>query len=81
MDDRKGVIVAERKGLTVTGTLGVLAADRGLVDFSQAIKKLEGTSFRRPEVLLDSLLKKHARGAGPSARGRKILGLLARIDP
>jgi hypothetical protein len=34
MDDRNGVHVAERKGLTVTGTLGVLdlAAERRLLD-------------------------------------------------
>lgn len=63
MDDRKGVSAAERKGLRVTGTLGVLdiAAERGLVDFGQAIEKLERTTFRRPEALLDALLKKHAQ--------------------
>ncbi len=63
MDDRKGVIAAERKGLRVTGTLGVLdlAAERGLVDFRQAITELERTNFRRPEAVLNSLLKKHAR--------------------
>ena len=50
----------------MTGTLGVLdlAAGRGLVDFGLAIKKLERTNFRRPEALLDVLLKKHAQGSG-----------------
>jgi hypothetical protein len=56
MDDRKGVVVARRKGLRVTGTLGVLdlAAQRGLVSFAQAVDRLRRTSFRIPEVLLDS---------------------------
>jgi predicted nucleic acid-binding protein len=62
MDDRKGVIVAHAKGLRVTGTLGVLdiAAQRGLVDFAQVIRRLRRTTFRIPEALLDSLLRKHA---------------------
>jgi predicted nucleic acid-binding protein len=61
MDDRKGVAAAESKGLLVTGTLGILdiAAERGLVDFTAAIRDLERTSFRRPTELLHSLLAKH----------------------
>ena len=44
MDDRKGVVVARGKGLRVTGTLGVLdlAAQRGLVNFAQAVTRLAG---------------------------------------
>ncbi|MGA2183427.1 MAG: DUF3368 domain-containing protein [Bryobacteraceae bacterium] len=66
MDDRKGVIAARGKGLRVTGTLGVLdlAARRGLVDFAQAVNRLRRTSFRIPEALLDSLVKKHAQQGG-----------------
>lgn len=66
IDERAGFRIAKRKGLRVTGTLGVLdlAADRGPVDFGQAIRKLERTSFRRPEAVLDALLKKHAEGSG-----------------
>ena len=66
MDDRKGVIVARGMGLRVTGTLGVLdiAAQRGLVNFTQAINRLRRTTFRIPEALLDSLLKKHAPESG-----------------
>lgn len=66
IDERDGFRVAKGKGLRVTGTLGLLdlAADRGLVDFGQAIKKLEQTSFRRPEAVLDALLRKHAREGG-----------------
>jgi predicted nucleic acid-binding protein len=66
MDDRKGVIVARGKGLRVTGTLGVLdiAAQRGLVDFAVAVSRLRQTTFRIPEALLDSLVKRHAQNAG-----------------
>ena len=66
MDDRKGVIVARGKGLRVTGTLGILdiAAERGLVDFAQAVSRLRRTTFRIPEALLDSLMKKHAQEGG-----------------
>jgi len=66
IDERAGFRVAKRKGLRVTGTLGVLdlAADRGLVDFGQAIRKLERTNFRRPAAVLDALLKKHAERSG-----------------
>jgi predicted nucleic acid-binding protein len=66
MDDRKGVVVARGKGLRVTGTLGVLdlAAQRGLVNFARAVNRLRRTTFRIPEVLLDSLMKKHAEQEG-----------------
>jgi len=52
--------------LNVTGTLGLLdlAAERGLVDSVQAIKKLERTTFHRPEALLEELLRKHTQKGG-----------------
>ena len=61
IDDRRGVRAAKQQGLRVTGTLGLLdlAAERGLVDFADAIRKLESTSFRRPEAVLQALLNKH----------------------
>lgn len=61
MDDRRGVLAAERQGIRVTGTLGVLdiAAERGLIDFAAAIQSLETTSFRKPILLLQALLDKH----------------------
>lgn len=63
IDDRKGVDVAKQQGLRVTGTLGVLdlAAERGLVDFAEAIRALQHTTFRRPAELLNALLAKPAR--------------------
>ncbi len=66
MDDRKGVLAAERLGLNVTGTLGVLdlAAGKKLINFGDAIAALELTTFRMPRTLLDDLLAKH-RAARP----------------
>lgn len=63
IDERDGYRVARRKGLSVTGTLGLLdlAAERGLIDFVQAVTKLEQTTFRRPEALLEALRNKHGR--------------------
>jgi predicted nucleic acid-binding protein len=63
IDDRKGMRVARQQGLRATGTLGLLdlAAERGLINFADAIAKLEQTTFRRPEALLETLLKKHER--------------------
>ena len=65
-DERKGVMVARGLGLRVTGTIGVpdLAAERGLVDFGQAANHLRRTSFRVPEALLDSLMRKHYQPGG-----------------
>ena|SRR5690242_16678197 len=61
MDDRAGVAVAYRKGLAVTGTLGVLdlAARRGLLDLAAAFTKLRGTNFRYRSEIIEALLAQH----------------------
>jgi len=61
MDDRKGVKAAEKKGLRVTGTPGVLdlAAESGLMDFGRAVDRLQQTSFRVPRILLEAHREKH----------------------
>jgi predicted nucleic acid-binding protein len=66
MDDRKGVNAAQKKGLRVTGTLGILdlAAQRGLADFAQAVEQLRQTNFRIPHALLDALLEEHKEKKG-----------------
>ena len=66
MDDRKGVKAARRKGLRVTGTLGILelATRNGLVNFAQAVSRLQQTNFRSPEHLLNALLEKHQKDNG-----------------
>ena len=60
IDDRKGVSAALRKGLRVTGTLGILdlAAQRGLTDFEQAVERLRQTNFRIPQAVLKALLER-----------------------
>ena len=53
MDDRVGVQVALERGLTVTGTLGVLveAAQMGLTPIEPVLEKLRRTNFRaKPEL-------------------------------
>lgn len=66
MDDRKGVITARRKGLRVTGTLGILdlAAKLGIVDFATSVQRLRRTNFRAPESILDQLLRSHSEKSG-----------------
>lgn len=48
MDDAAGVRYALERGLTITGTLGVLveAAQNGWVQIEAALSKLKGTDFR-----------------------------------
>lgn len=63
MDDREGVFAARELGVAVTGTLGVLdmAAKRGLLDLSEAFKRLRRTTFRCPNEIMAKLLsaRKH----------------------
>ena len=56
IDERAGFRVAQGRGLRATGTLGVLdlAAERGLIDFAEAIRQLEPTGFRRRRRFLTS---------------------------
>jgi predicted nucleic acid-binding protein len=58
MDDREGVIAARSKGLTVTGTLGVLglAAHHGLIDLAESFDRLKRTNFRYRQEIMDRLL-------------------------
>jgi predicted nucleic acid-binding protein len=57
IDDRRARSAAERRGLNVVGTLGILvsAAKAGLVDLPDALNKLERTTFRGPARLLKLL--------------------------
>ena len=58
LDDRKARQEAQKRGLTVTGTLAVLAtaARRDLVELPTAIARLQKTTFRAPATLIQSLL-------------------------
>lgn len=63
IDDRKGLAVAVKKGFQVTGTLGLLsrAAHRGLVDLTDAFRRLRQTNFRFRKELMDALLDQNKR--------------------
>jgi predicted nucleic acid-binding protein len=59
MDDLAGRREAIRRTLDVTGTLGVLhsAAQRGWIDFGDALRQLDQTSFRISPGLRRNLLE------------------------
>lgn len=62
MDERDGRREAIRRGLLVTGTLGLLeeAAIRGLSDLAQALSALQKTSFRASSALIQAFLVRDA---------------------
>jgi len=59
IDERAGAILAQRRGLVVTGTLGVLdlASRTGLLHLRDAFVRLQKTNFRYPPSLLETLLE------------------------
>src|SRR5258708_36091080 len=59
IDDRAGAILAQQRGLAVTGTLGVLdlASQAGLLHLQDAFARLQKTNFRYPPSLLAMLLE------------------------
>lgn len=59
IDDRSGALLAQRRGLVVTGTLGVLdlASSAGLLHLREAFANLQKTNFRYPPSLLETLLE------------------------
>jgi predicted nucleic acid-binding protein len=64
IDDRKGQSEAARRGLSTTGTLGVLldAGEAGLIDPSQAYRRLiEETTFRTSPTLEAHFLRRFFR--------------------
>jgi len=66
IDDAEAREEAERRNLTVTGTLGVLrlAALQGMIDISKAIASLLSTSFYVSPRLVDDLLMEMKRRTG-----------------
>ena len=58
MDDRDGVRAARRKGIEVTGTLGLLgiAAKAGLLNLADAFNRIKRTNFRYRQEIMDELL-------------------------
>ena len=61
IDEKAARVVAEQRGLSVTGILGVPgeAATRGLVDLPIAIDKLRRTSFRCAPALFKGTLDRY----------------------
>jgi len=62
MDEWEGRREAARRGLTVTGVLGVLerAAQRELIDLPAALTRLLATNFYAPAALVRDLLARDA---------------------
>ena len=60
IDERTGRREAMQRNLLVTGTLGILraAAERGLVDGEEAMKRLTETSFRVSPKLLRFMISR-----------------------
>ena len=63
LDDHAARRIATRRNLIVIGTLGVLVevAERGLVDFSEAVASLQQTSFYISPEVLAPLLNRHGK--------------------
>jgi len=55
----RAAILAQRRGLAVTGTLGVLdlASRGGMLDLRDAFVRLQRTNFRYPPSLMEMLLE------------------------
>jgi predicted nucleic acid-binding protein len=63
IDDRDGRREAARRGIAVTGTLGVLggAAERGLVDLAGVLDRLSRTTFPASPALIRDILARERR--------------------
>ena len=61
IDEKAARLIAGRRGLSVTGILGVIgeAATRGLVDLTRAIDRLRRTSFRCSPALFKATLERY----------------------
>lgn len=62
LDDLAARLIAARRGIPLTGTLGILdrAATEGEIDFEKAIARLQKTNFRVSNAVLSSLLQRHS---------------------
>ncbi len=65
IDERRGREEAEKRGLKVIGTLGVIAAahERGLLDLADALDRLRQTTFHVSPKLLAAILRKYQGSA------------------
>lgn len=60
MDDKDGRKEAAKRSMVVIGTLGVLeqAAERDLIDLTEAIDRLRQTTFRAPKEVIEAMLER-----------------------
>jgi len=65
IDERRGREEAEKRGLKVIGTLGVIAAahERGLLDLGETFDRLRQTTFHVSPKLLAAILRKYQGSA------------------
>jgi predicted nucleic acid-binding protein len=58
IDDRRAVAAAHEMGITVTGTMGLLAraSKRGMIDLADAFARLKLTNFRYRQETMDKFL-------------------------
>lgn len=61
LDDLEARLLANKRGLTITGVLGILdrAADREEINFVTVMKQLQKTNFRTSNTIVRALLDKH----------------------
>jgi predicted nucleic acid-binding protein len=60
IDERLGRQIAEKRGIAIIGTLGILddAASQGLINIAEVIAQLQQTNFRVSRHIIQSLLNK-----------------------
>jgi predicted nucleic acid-binding protein len=63
LDEKSARRLAAERGLSVTGTLGILgdAATKGFVELSDAFDRLRSTNFRCSPVLLKATLDRYGK--------------------
>lgn len=61
LDDLEARLLASKRGLTITGVLGILdrAANRREINFAAVIDHLQKTNFRTSSAIVRALLDKH----------------------
>ena len=59
IDERLGRRIASDRGISIIGTLGILddAASQGLIEFADAIARLQQTNFRISRRIIQALLE------------------------